>query len=255
MKIKGIHVISLNWTLGLLAITLAVPLFGNFKQLKIDRENSILAVITHKSGIASALAHNHIVYASNYKSKFQVKEPTTHPPDLNLELIIPATELVIDDPKTKQRWSSRLQELGIINTLFANINSEDRQTIRQTMLSPDQLHAEHYPRITARIISIQRSAADSSLPEFPLQLTTEVEIHGKQQTLTFPANLHGDAKSGYTLESFGPMRFSDFGIEPYSAFFGAVGNKDKFYVYAKIRTLSQQSASLPMPGPATETSQ
>jgi polyisoprenoid-binding protein YceI len=88
------------------------------------------------------------------------------------------------------------------------------------------LDAEAYPEISARIDSIAERPGDGDLP---YEVTMVLEVHGRtvETTLRARHELEGDL---LRVEAVGAFRFTDFGIEPYSAMLGMVKNKNEFHV-------------------------
>jgi hypothetical protein len=42
-----------------------------------------------------------------------------------------------------------------------------------------------------------------------------------------------------TVEAVGDFAFTDFGIKPYSALFGALGNQDKFHMLVSMKAVKK----------------
>jgi len=64
-------------------------------------------------------------------------------------------------------------------------------------------------------------------------LAVEISLRGVTRRESFTARL--DEEDGaWRFEALGALLFSDYGIEPYSAFLGAVKNQDRFHVLVSL---------------------
>ena len=84
--------------LALLAVQLA-GYFGHSSAIaaKIDDTRSTLAIVTDKEGLASALAHRHIIVASKWSSKLDLKLNGAGIVESGIAFIsIPVAELIVD---------------------------------------------------------------------------------------------------------------------------------------------------------------
>lgn len=198
--------------------------------LEPSADETVLAVVTHKGGIASGLAHDHFVVAGGYR--LRVAFDAAAPERTELELEAPTTGLVVDDPALAEQWSPRVRELGILDEPFAAVSEKDRGKIRRAMLGGKQLDAERFPHITARLRSVRR--AEDGDERFGWLAEVTIGLHGHEIERTIPARYETD-DDGVTLEALATLRFTDFGIEPYSAFLGAVKNRDEFHLWVRVR--------------------
>ena len=108
----------------------------------------------------------------------------------------------------------------------ANLSASDRRTVER-QVRKDVLDADDHPRIV--FVGTDLSLDDAS-PEGELSgtLTGELTIHGETQEVEVPFEGTLDASAG-VLEASGSftIRQTDFGIEPYSRYFGAVAVEDE----------------------------
>ena len=157
---------------------------------------------------------------------------------------MPAASLVIDDPELQARWQDRIIELGILDERFGEISEKDRGKIRKSMVSKKQVDADRHPRLRAEIVSV--AARDDDTHPYTIEL--KVEIVGQSVTQGMVGRFEL-VDGRLRVEAFGELRFTDFGIEPYSAMFGAVRNDDPFHVYVNLEAIASET---PPQGDASE---
>ena len=200
---------------------------------------SVIAIVTHKAGMASGMAHEHVIAASNYTTKLEF-DPGT-PTATRFDFRAQAHDLVVDDPNVREPLFDRLKELGIVSEPFKKITEENRSEVRKSMLGPKQLDAEHFPEISGTILGVE--AKPKSDDEFPFLVKIAFEAHGQRVEREIDARFV-ETEGGYELEAFGELAFTELGVKPYSAFMGAVRNQDAFHLYVRI-----SASSRPRPKP------
>jgi hypothetical protein len=201
------------------------------EEYRILAEQSVFAVVTHKGGFASGMAHNHFIAASNYAVRLDFDE--TDPLATKLEVRFAAEDLVVDSPEQRQRWYPRLEALGILDKSFGELSDKDRENIRKTMLSEKQLDATAFPEISARIVSVAMEGAELGGVELSHRVTLALSTHGQSVEKPLMARYELVDRT-LRIEAVGVFRFRDFGIKPYSAMLGAVKNKDEFHIYVSL---------------------
>ncbi len=201
-------------------------IFGLAEELPL-KESSIFAVVTHKGGLLKGAAHNHFVYAGEYHVRLDVD--LDDPSSLEFEITLPSEGLVVDDAAVSAEWFPRLQAHGVLEEAFSEISEGNREKIRKSMLGKSQLNAKKHENISAKVLKVAPMVHD----DFNYELTLAVTILGK--TVEKPVFAKIEAVDGVLkLEAVGVLKFTDFGIKPYSAMLGSVSNKDEFHVYVFI---------------------
>ncbi len=215
-----------------LVLLIAAPNPIAAQEVEISAGDSILAVITHKAGFASGAAHNHLVAATEYQATlaFDAAAPLA----ARFELRLSSDRLEVDRWDLLQAWYPRFEQLGLLDEPFSEVADKDRQKIRESMLAKGQLDAAGSPEIVARVTAVRERAATHGGVEFPYAADLELEIRGKKVAKPMAAR-YESAGGVLTIEAVGAFNFTDFGIKPYSAFFGAVKNQDAFHVYVKLK--------------------
>ena len=191
---------------------------------RLDAERSVLSVVTRKAGVASKLAHDHLVAARVVDASWSF-DPT-RPEATSATVELAGESLVVDDDELRRRLESRLIELGLLDEPFAALKEKDRRKIRREMLDASQLDAARHPTIRGRLVGIDAGATS-------LDARVELEVRGERQIVPLSVQL-AEVGGGIRIEAWGATRFSEFGIEPYSAFFGAVRNRDELAVYLEL---------------------
>lgn len=193
--------------------------------------NSTFAVITHKAGIAKGLAHNHFVTASSWQGSWE--DPNAAPEAIRLSLTFPVKDLVVDDFQQASQWFPKIKELGILAEPYEELKDKDRKKIRKSMLGKSQLHAASFPDIKAAITAVTPKAQQMGTVSFSHELTVAITIKGKKVDASIPARIER-TEQGLKLFAVCELQFTQFGIKPYSAMFGAVANQDRFHLLVSI---------------------
>lgn len=221
------------WHRLLFLVGLLMTGTGSAGELAVVDRDSVFAVVTHKAGLFSGKAHNHLVAAGAFAARLEARADAAEATVFELELA--AADLVVDAPELQQAWYPRLAALGILDEPFAEVPEKDREKIRESMLGKKQLDAERFPRIRARITGVAEESSTLGETEMPYRVTLAFEVHGETVERPVAARASWDDAGALHVEAAGVFRFTDFGIEPFSAFLGAVKNTDDFHVYVNLR--------------------
>lgn len=197
---------------------------------QVDQDASVFAVVTQKGGFAARLAHNHLIVARGYDVAFEFDPENL--PATTFQFETPSAQLVVDDPVTRERWQGRIVELGLVDDL-GEPGEDDREEIRQTMLSDDQLDAEEYPTISVQVQNVVEGESPVGPEVFAHLAEVAISVHGQTILRDVPARFRIDGDRIF-VEAVGHFTFEEFGIEPYSAFMGSVKNKNEFVFYLNL---------------------
>lgn len=200
-------------------------------EAEIVLDESVLAVVTHKAGFASGQAHDHLVVAGRYEAHLAFSPD--RPEATTFSLAAAVADLLVDDPALQQRWFPDIRALGVLSEPFGGPSEEQRAKIRKAMLGDEQLDAERHPVLAARLLRVVPEVARVGSVEHAYRLAVEISLHGVTREETFTARMHRQER-GWRLEALGTLRSSDYGIEPYSAFLGAVRNEDEIHVLVAL---------------------
>lgn len=204
--------------------------------LSIKPETSLFAVITQKAGVAARLAHDHLIAAKTFDSNLKVD-----PLELNKGTFIfkvKVRDLDVDHPELQQKWFPTIQALSWLKQPFTPLKESDRNTIRENMLAENQLNAAKCPEISAEVLKISDFPSMLGTRQFSKKAQVAVTICGKTNTRDIPANinLRGDELQ---VEAAGDFKFSEFGIKPYKALLGALGNDDQFFILVSFKAVKK----------------
>lgn len=179
----------------------------------IDAKQSVLAVQVFKDGAAAALAHNHVVSATTMSGRIVV-DPA-NPGSARVDVTVPTAALINDDPKLRKRFG-----------VTGDVPEGDRKMILEHMQDAGQLDVAHFP-------TMQFSSTSTTGSGSKLVLNGKLTIHGVTRDISLPVDV---TFTDTTVRGTGSIKLktSDFGIEPYSAFLGAVKNKDGIVLHIDL---------------------
>lgn len=229
---RTIPVLVLILALWLPAVAVATEAAA--ETAKLDAVNSVFAVVTHKAGLAAGMAHEHVVVAERYDAELRFD-----PEDLesaSLELEVPVEHLFVDDRSHVEALAPALLEHGIVGEKPTVPDDKDRKKIRRSMLAEDQLAADSHPTITASAHGLRPADGDGEPTHLAtISLTVRGETVEKVMPLTvrFEEGMRPEEEV-VVVEGTTTFAFTDFGIEPYSAFFGMVKVADVFHAYVRM---------------------
>jgi polyisoprenoid-binding protein YceI len=202
----------------------------------VKADDSVFAIVTHKTGIAAKLAHNHLIAARQFSATV-----STDPTKLNegsFTFKAKVNELEFDRNDLQKKWFPTIQALGWLSEPFGNLKDSDRDTIREHALAADQLDGQKFPEIEARIESITDSSSKVGGKSFAKKADVSVTVHGQTVKRSFAANVNLQGQE-LTVEAAADFKFSEFGIKPYKALMGALGNEDKFNMLVSFRAVKK----------------
>ena len=194
------------FVVALCAMTLASP-GARAAEYEIRADQSELVVLVFKTGFASALAHDHVVRATQVSGS--ISGDPNDPAAAVVRVTVPAAALTADEPGVRQRHG-----------LAAALSASDRNAIQATMVGESQLNVAAYPDISFRSVAVAPRTPAGFL------VTGDFTLHGTTRRISLPVTAQ---LSGRTLHATGAFEIdqSDFGITPVSLFLGAVRNQDR----------------------------
>lgn len=201
---------------------------GHAAEYVVDPAESVFAVVVHKAGMAARFAHNHLVYPGEFTASLSIEG--TDLSTAKFDLKFPVAKLVVDAPEGHERWYPRIEKAGILDKPFSRLDAGDRKTIADHMLAKDQLDAEQFPDVSAKVAAVRAAPTTQGRQNYTHLASVEFTVHGKTVKRDCPVSI---AMSGgnVTIDAIGLFKFSEFGIKPYSAMLGAVRNSDEFHVF------------------------
>lgn len=181
------------------------------------RDNLLYAkVFKDEDTIASALSHNHVIRARDFQAWLSYDR--NDPGRCRLSLSIPVRRLVVDEA-----WLRR--KVGFDEPL----DDQDRERVKKSMLAEDQLDARNHGHVSIEGKHCTYVAGHSQRVALELAVT----VRGRTKRLATTVHVTETERWLRVQGSF-RVQHSDFGIEPYSAFFGAVANAEPIELVADI---------------------
>ena len=181
---------------------------------RIDAERTRLAVRTHRDGIGSGLAHDHVVEATEVTGL--VGYDAARPEASSITVEACTASLRVDEPASRRR-------LGV----EGDLSESQRADVAKAMRAADQLDVERHP--TIRFVST-RVVSEG---EGRLRVTGTLTLRGVAREVSFPATV---ALESGALRGRATLTFlqSSFGYKPYSALLGAIRNKDEVSLHVDL---------------------
>lgn len=158
--------------------------------------------------LAADLSHDHAIQAVGWSGKgtWDAEDYSS----CNISLAVPVNNLQVDKPEIRKL-------AGIEGTISESM----RKDVKKHMLSDIQLSADKYPMITFQSTGCEGSGTT-------MTLKGDFTMHGTTKAISIPVTVSDS--DGLSLKGSFPVKGTDYGIEPYSAMFGAVGNKDEMKI-------------------------
>ena len=179
------------FVVALTAATTIFPAVLSAQQMPIDVAHSTVIVRVYKSGLFSALAHDHVIQAPIASGTINVR-------DKSVELSFNVADMKVLDP---------------------DASASERQEIESTMRSPKVLDPAQFPTISFASSGVVASGADRS------QVTGTLKLHGTSREVSVPVVLRDGKYTGSVT-----LKQTDYGITPVKIAGGAVKVKDEIVI-------------------------
>ena len=177
---------------------------------RLDPAASLLTVFVYREGPLAKLGHDHVV-ASRDLQGFAAWSPDGAIARADIRLTVGT--LTVDDPELRARAGFESEP-----------SADDISGTRGNMLK--SVDADAYPNILGQVTLLR--------PPPDARVSIELNWHDLTHTYELPIDLH---RSAERIEAYGSfeLRQSDFGIEPFSVFGGALSVADKLDVTISLR--------------------
>eukprot|EP01089_Gocevia_fonbrunei_P000555 TRINITY_DN10564_c0_g1_i1.p1 TRINITY_DN10564_c0_g1~~TRINITY_DN10564_c0_g1_i1.p1 ORF type:complete len:270 (-),score=50.65 TRINITY_DN10564_c0_g1_i1:131-940(-) len=162
----------------------------------VGEEDNVFAVLTYKTGLAAAWAHNHFITVDQKDEKTQLSLGLND--SKSLESIIftlktPVHSLIIDVPSTQKKWEPKLLKHHLITDPYSPISDSDKIKVKDTLESEGQLNSAKFPTIAATVKSVRKLDVESSPRKTTETSTLEKQtLTKKKVVLTTLKNLQKD---------------------------------------------------------------
>lgn len=179
----------------------------------IDPAKSSVVVQVFKEGVASGLAHDHVIKATQLSGKVEFDPTNASTAAISVE--VKTSGLQVDAPALRKQYN-----------LTSELSESDRKQVEDNMKSEAQLNVAKYPTLTFKSKSITFTGDKA-------QVTGDLTIRGVTRSVSFPATVKLDG-STFVGEGKLKVKQTDYGFEPYSALLGAIKNQNEVILNLKI---------------------
>jgi polyisoprenoid-binding protein YceI len=186
--------------------------------LQPDKSKLYVQIFKDRTTLASALAHDHVVSAMNWQG--QVLADPAKPTECTVDVTVPVDGLQADLPLMRSfvGYESMLSE-------------SDQRKVSAQLRDKEQLDAGNYPEI-----SFHGRSCSGTREE--LTVNGQLTIRGRSKDVSIPLKVTYADNGFHTTGTF-TARHSDFGFSPYSAFFGAVKNRQEIHFVINVFATKQ----------------
>lgn len=175
--------------------TLLVALPSIAQPTNVDLTRSTITVHVYKSGLFSALAHNHIIKA-------------------------PIAAASVDKEHRSVSLTFNGNDLKVADT---EGSESDHKEIEATMKGPSVLNVAQFPAISFQSKNVNMVSATS------YRATGDLKLHGNSREITVPVTFSGGLYKGSVR-----FKQTDFGITPVKVAGGTVSVKDEIEIDFEI---------------------
>jgi hypothetical protein len=179
---------------------------GEVRVYTVDSAQSEVYWRIYRGGAFSALGHNHVISIGELNGSVALNSDLAA---TEWSIAFPVAGLVIDDPELRSRYGEE----------FESVPSEDDKAGTKTNMMTDRvLNGEVYAEIRLTGTGVNGSLANAELP-------VSIQMLGRTIDQVFPASITIGADS-LTVEGRYRLTHADLGMEPFSAFGGAIAVGD-----------------------------
>ena len=177
---------------------------------RLDDHGSMVRILVFRTGALARLGHNHAVTGRQIRGYAWL--PVNGPARADLYLAL--ATLIVDEPQAREAAG-----------FTTGLTQEDRNGTYRNMLA--SLEAGHYPHVLLHVTlpmigPMTPPIADRDTRTADVDLT----LHGMTRRLTVPVQIV-TAADGFRVTGTFRIRQTDYGIEPFSVFGGALAVRDE----------------------------
>ncbi len=219
---------------AVLSLTALQTSFSSLKAAGIDVENSSIAVLTDKEGIAAALAHRHIIVASSWNADLTLsKDDSQGQLEGTASINLDVKKLIVDTPKSSEKITSLFIKNKLWDEKVDKLEPGNSETVRENMLDKSQLDADGSPVLSGKGSFKSCKKVESNSSQCQLKIVMKIKnVEVEKQTALLITEVGNELVADFIV----PYKFTDFGIKPYRAMMGAIGVKDEFFVGVHLKS-------------------
>jgi len=181
----------------------------------VDGAKSQVVVQVFKEGVASGLAHDHVIQATQLSGTVEYDAANLATASISMEA--KTASLKVDDPALRKQYK-----------LTSELSDSDREQVTANMKSEDQLNVSKYPTITFKSTAIAAGSAAGTVT-----VKGNLTLRGVTRSVSFPATVKMDG-ANFVGEGRLKIKQTDYGYEPYSALLGAIKNQNEVILNIKV---------------------
>jgi hypothetical protein len=213
-----------SWMLGLCAVVAQATMTPDSTH-RILADESVFGLVAYKTGMASGLLDNTFTFPTAYRAQFLRGDRPEH---VQFHLWLDAHSMVVNDFAVQTKWSPELRKLSIIDSPFVETSAWRRRRMTREAAGDKLLDADEFPWVEAVSRSVRRIDPPTEAGNYLLGL--DITIRGVTKAVEWPGRVSYEGDR-IVVETHGPLKFTDFGIQPYSKFLGAVRYTDEFQIF------------------------
>jgi len=188
-------------------------------------EQSLLTILVYRGGALASAGHNHVIASHALGGTVYVPAEAGAS---TFEVRVPVASLTVDEPELRAQQNR--------SDFPPEVAQSAREGTRRNMLGSAVLDAGEYPEVVLRAERLEPAAP----PEAGALLAhVEVQIRGERRSVSLPVRYQLAADT-LTVTGETPLRQSDLGLTPFSAFMGALAVQDEMLV--KLRLVARGAA-------------
>lgn len=178
-----------------------------------DDSFAYVQVFKARGTVGSGFAHDHVVVARRFTGSIRLDPQDLTPCRGHVKTAVASLEV---DPRDVR------EQLG-----YESLGEDTQRDVRESMLAKDQLWAQRYPTIG---FGLTRCRSD--------RIIGKLRIRGRTRRIDVPATMTVQG-SAVAIRAVFEMKHRDFGMEPFSAFLGAVKNDEKLHFVVNFRLVEE----------------
>ena len=181
----------------------------------LDIQSSDILVTTVKAGFAADLGHQHVIAAT--KGSGKIVHNAKNPTESSIQVTVDVPSLSVDAQVHRAK----------VNFEGDPPDDGDRATIKENMLKEDQLWGEKHTTVSFQSTSITGTGPGK------VKVEGKLTIRGVTQSVSFPAKIKSSG-SEFTGDAKVEITHGQFGMEPFSIGFGAIGNAEELTLHLHL---------------------
>lgn len=182
------------------------PAEGETRVYTVDAAQSEVYWRIYRAGALASFGHSHVISIDELGGTVTLTDDLA---TTEWSIGFPVAGLVVDDPELRSRYGEEFESVP---------SEDDKAGTRTNMLTDRVLNGDVYRDIRLTGTGVNGSLVSAELP-------VEIEILGRTIEQTFPATITIGAES-LTVEGEHRLTHADLGMEPFTAFGGAVAVGD-----------------------------